>query len=116
MMDGAIGLGANLPNFAFSSPSVMMASEVYLHVLNSSRFACSVDSALSWRISTYFFAGDDLAALRLSAVGGADLHQFRLRGELLLYVCLQLYGVGGWIGALCGIRATDKYFRLARCR
>jgi hypothetical protein len=48
-------------------------------------------------------AGNNLAAFRLLAVGRADLHKLRVRGDLLLNVRLQLRGVAGWIGASIGI-------------
>ena len=61
-------------------------------------------------------AGDDLAAILCLAVGRADLDNLRLRCNLLLDVRLQFRRIAGWIGTLCGIRATGKCFPLARRR
>jgi hypothetical protein len=59
---------------------------------------------------------DNLAAFLLLAVGGADLDKLRLDGNLLGDVCANLRLIAAWVGALCGIRATGKYFPLARRR
>jgi hypothetical protein len=56
------------------------------------------------------------AAFFLSAISGADPHQFRLGGDGLSYVRPHFDLITGGIGALCGIWATGKYFPLAHRR
>jgi hypothetical protein len=93
-----------------------MASVVYLQVLNSGRAASSLVAG---------FSGPDFGALAarqgaafsLLPIGCADLHQLRLGGNGLGYVSIHLGLIARRGGTLCGIRATGKYFLLARhCR
>jgi hypothetical protein len=56
------------------------------------------------------------ATFLLSAESRADLYQLRFRGEALRDVRVYLQLIAGRGGALCGIRATGKYFPLARRR
>ena len=59
-------------------------------------------------------AGNDRAAVLRLAIGSADLYQFRLGGNCLLYVLLKLRLEAFWIATLCGIWANCKSVLLAR--
>jgi hypothetical protein len=59
------------------------------------------------------FARDGLFVFWLLFVCCADLNKFRLGGDLLVYVRIQLGGVASRVGALCGIWANCKSFLLA---
>jgi hypothetical protein len=56
------------------------------------------------------------AAFLLLAIGRADLHELGLSGKGLGNMGINFRLIADGIGALCGIRATGKYFPLARRR
>ena len=61
-------------------------------------------------------ARENLAAFRRFAIRGTDLHQLRLRCDLLSDMRTDLGLIAVRIGALCGIWANSKSFLLAPCR
>ena len=116
-MDGAIGLGANLPQFSLTQTIRNDGLGGVLARLEVRPFCLLRGVGLLRPDLDVLAASDDLAAFLLLSVGRADLYKFRLRGNLLLDVRFNLGRIAIWVGTLCGIRATGKYFPLARhCR
>ena len=99
MMDGAGRIAHTLWMVPTSLPSVMMASVVNLHTLNSGRLASSFDFGFSSRIAVYLLRGSTGLPSFCSAVGRADLHQLRLRGDGLGDVRLDLGLIAVRVGA-----------------
>jgi hypothetical protein len=63
-----------------------------------------------------FVAGEGCASFFLLAVRRTDLNQLWLRGDGFGDMRCYFGLVAGRVGTLCGIRATGKYFPLARRR
>ncbi len=90
MMDGAFGLGADLPQFSLVQTIGNDSLGGVLARLELGPFCLFRGVRLLRPNLDVLAASDDLAAFLPLAVGRADLYKFRLRGNLLLDVRFQL--------------------------
>ena len=100
VMDGAIGLGAYVPQLALVDALGDDGLGGVLARFELRPFRLFRGIGLLRLNLNVLAAGNDLAAFLLLAVSRADLHKLRLRCDLLLQKRFYLHGIAIWIGAL----------------
>ena len=113
MVNEAIGIGADLAEFSLLAAlgDDGICGVLARLVLRPLGFFGGVRPF--WPNLYVLVARNGCAVFRLLPVSGADLHELGFRCDGGLYVRLNLRGVTGGVGALCGIWENCKSFLLA---